>query len=60
MIEIKDNYKHIYEVNVDVFNLVGKQLKTVSKTTTLSTSDLAKGIYTIRINGALTQKLIIE
>ena len=47
-------------VNVDVFNLVGKQLKTVSKTTTLSTSDLAKGIYTIRINGALTQKLIIE
>ena len=47
-------------VNVEVFNLVGKQIKAVAKTTTLTTEDLAKGIYTVRINGASTQKLIIE
>ena len=47
-------------VNVEVFNLVGKQLKTVAKTTTLNTSDLAKGVYSVCINGASTQKLIIE
>ena len=47
-------------VNVEVFNLVGKQIKAVAKTTTLTTEDLAKGIYSVRINGTSTQKLIIE
>jgi len=47
-------------VNVEVFNLVGKQIKAVAKTSTLNTEDLAKGVYTVRINGTSTQKLIIE
>ena len=47
-------------VNVEVFNLVGKQIKAITKTTTLNTEDLAKGIYNVRINGTSTQKLIVE
>ena len=47
-------------VNLEVFNLVGKQIKALAKTTTLNTEDLAKGIYTVRINSVSTQKLIIE
>jgi hypothetical protein len=47
-------------VEVEVYSILGKQIKSIANTTTLSTTDLAKGIYTVRINGTSTQKLIIE
>jgi len=47
-------------VEVEVYSILGKQIKSIANTTTLSTTDLAKGIYTVRINGVSSQKLIIE
>ena len=47
-------------VNVDVFSLVGKQIKSATNVSTLNISDLAKGVYTVRIKGASAQKLVIE
>ncbi|MEI7501977.1 MAG: T9SS type A sorting domain-containing protein [Paludibacter sp.] len=47
-------------VNVEVFNLDGKQIKSVANTLNMNTTDLAKGIYMVRINGTSSQKLIIE
>ena len=47
-------------VNAVVFNVQGKQVKAVAKTTNLVTSDLAKGLYIVRINGSVSKKLIIE
>ena len=47
-------------VNVDIYSLVGKQIKSATNVSTLSTNDLAKGIYLVRINDISAQKLIIE
>jgi hypothetical protein len=43
-----------------VYNVQGKQVKAVAKTTYLATSDLAKGLYIVRLNGSVSKKLIIE
>lgn len=48
------------KVNIEVSNLLGKQVKTVTNTNCLSTSNLPKGIYMVHIEGAATQKLIVE
>jgi len=47
-------------VNAVVYNVQGKQVKAVTKTATLVTSDLAKGLYIVRINGSVSKKLIID
>ena len=47
-------------VDAVVYNLQGRQIKAVAKTTDLITSNLAKGIYVVRINGLVSKKLIIE
>ncbi|MEI8087015.1 MAG: T9SS type A sorting domain-containing protein [Paludibacter sp.] len=47
-------------VDAVVYNVQGKQVKTVAKTDKLITSDLTKGLYVVRINGSTTKKLIIE
>jgi hypothetical protein len=47
-------------VNVEVFNMTGKQIKSVSKTNKLITTDLVKGVYLVRLNGVSTQKLVVE
>jgi len=47
-------------VNAEVYNLVGKQVKAVVNANLLSTVDLAKGVYIVRIAGSAPQKLIIE
>lgn len=43
-----------------VYNVQGKQVKSVAKTTNLLTSDLDNGLYIVRINCSLSKKLIIE
>ena len=47
-------------VNVVLYDIMGKAVKTVVNTNSLITSDLSKGIYMLHIEGAATQKLIIE
>ena len=46
-------------VDVVVYNLQGKQLKSVLRTNQLSTADLAKGIYIVRLNGLVSKKLVV-
>jgi DNA-binding transcriptional regulator YiaG len=43
-----------------IYNVQGKQVKAVAKTTNLTTSDLAKGLYIVRLNGSVSKKLIVE
>ena len=47
-------------VNAVVYNVQGKQVKAITKTANLVTSDLAKGLYIVRINGSVSKKLIIN
>ncbi|MEI7676080.1 MAG: T9SS type A sorting domain-containing protein [Bacteroidales bacterium] len=47
-------------VDVEVLNMTGKQIKSVSKTNKLITTDLVKGVYLVRLNGVSTQKLVVE
>ena len=48
------------KVNIVLYDIIGKPVKTVVNTNSLITSDLAKGIYMLHFEGAATQKLIIE
>lgn len=50
------------DINVSVFDLLGKQVLTQNMVTgeTLNVSDLANGVYTIRINNEVTSKFIKE
>ena len=47
-------------VDAVVFNLQGKQIKSVAKTNNINTADLAKGIYIVRLNSLVSTKLIVE
>jgi hypothetical protein len=47
-------------IDAVVFNLQGRQIKSVSKTNQLITTDLAKGIYVVRLNGLVSKKLVVE
>jgi len=47
-------------VDAVVFNLQGKQIKSVANTNNLNTVGLAKGIYIVRLNSSVSKKLIIE
>lgn len=49
-------------INVSVFDLLGKQVlvKTITNGETLNVSELATGIYTIKINNKVTSKFIKE
>jgi len=47
-------------INAGVYNLVGKQVKAIVNAKELSTADLSKGVYMVRIAGSSIQKLIIE
>lgn len=47
-------------VSVEVYNMVGRLMKSSSNTSSLITNDLAKGVYIIRLDGQASQKLVVE
>jgi len=47
-------------VDAVVYNVQGKQVKAAAKTISLVTSDLAKGLYIVRLNGSVSGKLVVE
>ncbi len=47
-------------VDMELFDMQGKQLMGASQVTEVNTSNLAKGIYHVRINGSITRKLVIN
>jgi hypothetical protein len=47
-------------VAVEIFDIQGKLLLSDNRVNEVKISNLAKGIYTVRLDGTTTRKLVIE